>query len=382
MAKETLPWGPWEWKGLHWKMNDVAKTTQWQIVKVAEDDTEKTEWAVFEKINLLSWIDEEKLAELQKADLVLVYRDNNTYRDMSSSLENLVENKYGKRVYCVSIPQWTENISDNEMELLKKILNTCHCMTDNTISNWTWIECPRLEVNERKCKSIQRFLWIIEKLENKFEEEWIDTVYVYVSWVNDYGGVSYSYSDHWSMYQRKNWSIYYDSHQMRENNGEVKARIKDLKRFWKNRFPNLNVEFIENFHRPYYKGLYMDFRRYKSEWIILLYGSRGGEFDWFPYTLEQVKSKYPDFDVDFYKESDLSGLKSEWVVLIADRHTDRYLESFWCQKIFYWWANFEPGWGIEKFLDEEDVNYVWNAGEAIAKTIMLNAFGSGDKPEK
>lgn len=97
MAKETLPWGPWEWKGLHWKMNDVAKTTQWQIVKVAEDDTEKTEWAVFEKINLLSWIDEEKLAELQKADLVLVYRDNNLYWDMSSSLENLVENKYGKR---------------------------------------------------------------------------------------------------------------------------------------------------------------------------------------------------------------------------------------------------------------------------------------------
>ena len=36
----------------------------------------------------------------------------------------------------------------------------------------------------------------------------------------------------------------------------------------------------------------------------------------------------------------------------------------------------------DKILDEEDVNYVWNAGEAIAKTIMLNAFGSGDKPEK
>ena len=330
----------------------------------------------FEKIDLLSWIDENKLTELQKADLVLVYRDNNAYRDMSSSLEKLVENKYGKKVYCVSIPQGTENISDNEMELLKRILNTCHCMTDKTISDWIWIKCPKFEDNERRCQNSQRFLRITEKLEKKFEKIWINTVYVCVSCMNQEGHVYYPCYDHWSMCQRDDWTIFYDPIMeitSNMNKEDIQIMLENMKRFRENVFPNLNVKFIENFHAPVYKGIAMDFSIYKSNWIIWLNNGNDKRYAW---TLDDIKKRlFHDFDIDHYtNDTGFEGLK-KWEILIVDRHAYFYFKPFWGPKILYAWNSYEPKWWIERFLDEEDLNYVWGTGEAIAETVMQDAFG-------
>lgn len=322
----------------------------------------------FEQINLLSWIDKNKLAELQEADLVLIYRDNNKYSDMSLSLENLVKNKYWWKVYCISIPQGTEKIGDKEMELLKKILNTCRCMTDYTIYRWTWISSPRFEDYERSYEFSQRFLWMTENLEKRFKERWIDTVYIYISSIDDTGRISYTCSDHWSICQRENWSIYYDCDEMWEDNEEVNGKIKDLKRFWKNRFPSLNVEFIEKFHWAY-DG--RDFSKYESEWII----TRGNEEYLAESVIQYIKLFNSNFDINFYiwnGLTDSNGYKSKWAVLIADRHATSNVISFWGQKIFYAWNAFEPRWWIEDFLDEEDPQYVWNASESLAESIILN----------
>ena len=282
----------------------------------------------FEKIDLLSWIDENKLAELQQADLVLVYRDNNTYKNMSVALKNLVEHLYWWKVYCVSIPQGTEELSDKDKETLKNILKTCNSVTDYTISRWTGIAWTHIPESERYAERIQKFLWITKNLEKKFIERWIDTIYIYVSYRHPYNGgkVWYGLFDHWCMCQRKDWSAYFFGGRFVDHNekdlftkDEKSQIIEDAKRFWKNQFPNLNVEFIEN---------------------------------------HDVKS--------------WGQYKPDNSVLIADRHADMRSKPFLWQKIFFAWVDFEPNGWIENFVDEKAVQYVWNKGEAIAKSVLLN----------
>lgn len=380
MAKEKSP------KELEKSQLNGGKSLIWEETASKQKDLKSAlseKWPNhFEKINLLSWIDENKLAELKDADLVIVYRDNNRYTDMSSSLKDLVEHKYWWKVYCVSIPQGTEELGDKEMELLKNILNTCHCMTDNTVSNWTWIDCLKIDDYENKNENSWKFLKITKDLEKKFEEKWIDTVYVYISGVPESGWVIYTCFDHWSMYQRKDWSIYFDSKQIHSDNNieDTKLRVESFKRFWKNMFPNLKVEFIENFHidcgSPKQRWNY-DFSRCESEWIILL--------DGFELTLEEFKEGFwkeeAERIIDYYTWNglrDLSGLKSEWAILISDRHAGYYLGAFWGQKILYAWNTFEPNWWIESFVDENDAQYVWSAGESLAEWILLNLSGQNN----
>ena len=328
MAKETLPWGPSEWKWLHWKMNDVTKSSQGQIVEVAKDNREKIEWAVFEKINLLSWIDEEKLAELQKADLVLVYRDNNTYKDMSSSLEDLVLNKHGWKVYCISIPQGTKELSDGNVEILRRIMGTCHSMIDWTTSRWVRIRWRRIP--EEESQDVKNFLWIAKSLEKKFIKKWIDTVYLF-EWMQ-YDGKSYfNLLEHSWLCQREDGSIYKSTWNWfieERYFNSYSQEIEDAKRFWEKLFPNLKVEFVIG----------------RTNWLE----------SWFKYN------------------------KAKGAVMIVDRHYYDYCEDFkedgW-KVIVFVWADFEPWGWIEEFLDGSE--YGWN-GKLIAKLIMLDAFGNGD----
>ena len=358
--------------------NEPVETLKVISTSSTSDNITQALWGIntkrpscFEEIDFLSWIDKKKLEELQQADLVLVYRDNDRYRAMSDALKDLVEQKYWWKVYCVLIPQGKEELNDNEMELLKNILNTCHCMTDDTIDKWTWISCPKFEDCGNYYENSKKFLWIIENLEMKFKEKWIDTVYVYMSSIDHTGEVMYTCFDHWSMCERENWSIYFDPISIRPwlNDEEIKEKIDNLKRFWKSRFPNLNVNFIENLHISY--G-WFNFSRYESEWIIFDYN---GEYS--PESaVQNIKAKHdPDFDINFYIWHGLTesnGYKYKWSVLIADRHAEPSIKQFQGEKILYEWNNFSPNKGIEKFLNEKDAQYVQNAGHALAESILLN----------
>lgn len=329
----------------------------------------------FEKIDSLSKIDESKLVELQQAELVLVYRDNNRYKAMSDELKNLVEKKYWWNVYCVSIPQGTEELNDKEIELLKNILNTCNCMTDNTVGRLTWIHCPKFEDYWENYETSKRFMWIIENLRKSIDEKGIDTVYVYISWITEEGQVCNSYSDHWSMYQREDWSIYFDPYHNWDINEETSIKINDFKRFWKSAFPNSDVNFIE-WHYIGRDQIFQifDFSKYKSEWKIIFKRS-GKEI---PYDIieEKIKEAYPNFNIDFYVWNELNDsnwYKSDWAILIADRHVSSYVESFQGQKIFYAWNTFEPNWWIENFVSSEDSQYVRDAAvNNLAESIILN----------
>lgn len=268
----------------------------------------------FEIFSMESWIDENKLLELQKADLVLIYRDNNTYRDMANALGTSVSIHWWN-VYCISIPQGTEEIRDDEKNILKTILTTCNCMTDYTVEKWTWVDCKHFQSrsNERDYINIQKFLWITKNLEKKFIEKWIDTVCVCLP----------NIFDHWWMCQREDWSIYFANvtdrfDRLPEN--EKKKYLEDSKRFWQNIFPNSKVEFIE-----------------KNENLL--------------------------------RKNNIDN-----TVVIADRHCDIYWYSW--QKIFFAWYDFEPRGWIENFVNDEDYKYVWSAGEALAESIMMNISGS------
>jgi len=311
---------------------EKEKTKLWDKNTKLQEIILQLEPSHFEKIDLLSWIDDNKLLELQEADLVLIYRDNNTYKDMSFALKDLMEHKYWWIVYCIVIPQDTEELSGNDKELLKNIWKTCNVMTDYTISEWTWIIWDKIPENEYKAEDIQKFLWITEKLEKSFIEKWIDTVYIYVSfihkdWETWEPKLHYGLLDHWSMCQKENWGIYFFDGEFEDyttwkeiyTEGEKLQIIEDTKRFWKNQFPNFNVEFIENHDQESWK-------QYK-----------------------------PDNSV-----------------VIADRHSTTRLQPFLWQKIFFAWANFEPGGWIENFVNEEDAQYVWGKGEALAESVLLN----------
>ena len=338
------------------------------------------EWPnYFEKIDLLSWIDEKKLEKLQQSDLVLVYRDNDRYRAMSDALKDLVEQKYWWKVYCITIPQGTEKLSDKEMELLKNILNTCNYMADNTVNrilrnSGIKLNNPIIKfdtyneydtINRRK-RDTWIFLKITENLEKKFKEKWINTVYIYISEIDPDCDVNYTCYDHWCMCKSKDWEIYFDPEWIEEDTSddEIKNKLDGLKMFWESVFPRLNVQFLENVKT-------LDFSKYESEWLI-----------WFDnndfWTLKKMKHFFPEFDVDNYKEqahTDLSNLKPGWAILIADRHSS--LKDFSGKIIEYAWNSFESKWWIEDFINvgEQEAEYIDNAGKRLAEEIMTKTFG-------
>ena len=254
-------------------------------------------------------------------------------------------------------------------------------MTDFTIYRLTWIKCPNFEDYGQNYETSKRFLWIIENLRKSIEENGIDTVYIYLSWITDEWHICNSYSDHWSMYQREDWSIYFDPCNNWYINEETNIKINDFKRFWKNAFPNSDVKFIEDCHvggKRYGVSEVYDFSKYKSEWVLI--SKRSGKK--IPYEIIEggIKEIYPDFNIDFYVDfyvwnelNDSNWYKSDWAILIADRHVYSYVESFQGQKIFYAWNTFEPNWWIENFVSSEDSKYVRDvAVNNLAESIILN----------
>lgn len=159
----SLPWNP----ALGDTVEQVASTMQ--DTRKKEDPTRKlrelsknpknldTNWEVegsyFEKIEMSNiWedderlnIDSKKMSELENADLVLVYRDNDSNSRISKALESLVKTKYWWKVYCISIDRHIDHLNDSEKEKFRRILNTCPCLTDHTISEWTWIKTKKFE---------------------------------------------------------------------------------------------------------------------------------------------------------------------------------------------------------------------------------------------
>lgn len=339
----------------------------------ALDETNAEKPHYFEKISSLSLIDESKLKELQQADWVILYTDNNKYIAMSEELRNLVKIHWWK-VYCVEISQDTKKLSDNEKELLKKILDTCRLITDPTMGrilyNYLWNLFMRCLINKNELRSIDRFDYeiyskdkytkifeeITKELEDKFKEKWINTVYILISEKYLNGGIFYLWLDHSCMYQNKDWDIYFDCGiGPLSKKEEITDKIDDFKRFWGAMFPNLKVEFIENANR-------YDFSRYTSEWIIL-----GSQY-------EQPLYDYSKGIVDDYirETTDPSELKSEWAVLIGDEFG--YFKSFKGKKISYYENRYRPEWWINYFINleqKEDEYY----GKILAKEIMTKTFG-------
>lgn len=269
-------------------------------------------------------ISPEKLHELEQADLVIIYRDNPTYSDMKNNLEKMVKTKYWWKVYCISFDKNIQSLEDDEIAMLKDIISTCQCITDNTISNWTWLETKKLDnvLSEEK----EHFIDTAKCIEKCCMEKWIDTVYLISDGKlrDDY---FISLLEHGWLCQKEDGTIYYVNCSGGSDFWTIKKYEEDSKRFWKNMFPNVNVKFVSG-------KMYRD---------------------------------------GFKQKGEFSYSKSKWALAIADRHFDACLESFredWWETILFAWCNFEPDRWIQKFsdLNNWEKKTHW---ERIAESIFL-----------
>ena len=320
------------------------KITQWsnfEILEICNGDFLKTDkgsmlqmkhssWC----LTLIKWLtsdDEElsrnldkKIHEIQEtADLILIYRDNNTYENMWKNLENIVKNKYWWNVYCIVFCETIQSLSDEEVAVLRKIINTCPCITDMTISKRTWIETHKIDDLLDKEDNIQQqqelgeehlneneieFLNTAKNIENYCIEKWIDTVYI-LSWGDRVqrwrgGSVPISLLDHGWLCRRRDGTLY--SLKGDIHSDERKRHEKNAQRFWESMFKKLRVEIIND---------------------------------------------------NMDAEEGLCDYKAKWTLAIGDRHHTLLLKKFkedgW-QVISFAWCNFEPEWWIENFSSPKD----------------------------
>ena len=311
------------------------KVEDWRselLPALKEQEVEPQETGYFEVITSLSLIDEKKLSELQQPDtLVCIYRDNYGYQKMNEALKNLLE-KREWRVYSISIQQGTETLNDADVKLLKKILRTCRCLTDGTVSHWADLKSSILLKLDHKISEMSKIINLTSILEEKFIEKWINTIYICVS----------SLADHGIICQNEEWKTYFvsDNDAMRirywywkekglyieKDEDKYKELIEDWRRFRKNVFPNTNVQFIE-----------------KEDFVT--------EHDYI-------------FDPNKYD--------ANHSVLIGDNHVSPVLNKFSWLKIFLSWDVFT--YWLENFLGDDYSRDLWR-GDLMAKMIIQIANG-------
>lgn len=327
------------------KLEPLAdKITQWsnfEILEICNGDFLETNKGNMLKMKQSSWCltlikwltsDDEKLSrkldkkihEIQEtADLILIYRDNNSYENMWKNLENIVKNKYWWNVYCIVFCETIQSLGDEEVAVLRNIINTYPCITDMTISKRTWIETHKIDDLLDKEDNIQqqrelgeehlneneiKFLNTAKNIENYCIEKWIDTVYI-LSWGDRVqrwrgGPVPISLLDHGWFCRRRDGTLY--SLKGDIHSDERKRHEKNAQRFWESMFKKLRVEIIND-------------------------------------------------NID--AEEGLCDYKAKWTLAIGDRHHTRLLKKFkedgW-QVISFAWRNFEPEWWIENFSSPKD----------------------------
>lgn len=268
------------------------------------------EWSCYGRFSLHDWNGESqadeimwKMEELKNADLVLVFRDNDKYMAMARELKELVKYKYGWKVYCISIPKGTEKeqLTEQDKKVLTEVLTTCKCMTDYTVSEWTWIETKKIEetLSDAELTDKQNeFLDTVRNIESYYMDKWIDTVYILSSYRSEEQWVWKLLLEHGWFCQKEDGTIYY----VGTFHDQDEEHYIDAKRFWKNLFPHMHVEIIEEGQL--------------ARWKNILERSR-------------IKSNY-DFDYS----------KSEWALAILDRHFTDACEDFkakgWCVVTFGW----------------------------------------------
>lgn len=213
----------------------------------------QVEWSHYDNINLLDWkgshADEImwKMDELKSADLVLVFRNNDKYSAMISKLEQLVKYRYGWQIYCITIPKGTEKnqLTEQDKEVLAEVLTNCKCMTDYTVSEWTWIETEKIEdvpQDGEMTEQQNEFLNVARSIESYYEDQWIDTVYILSSYRIDWQWTRKLLLEHGWFCQKEDGTIYY----IKAVHDQDEEHYNDAKRFWKNLFKKMNVKFIES----------------------------------------------------------------------------------------------------------------------------------------
>lgn len=234
------------------------------------------EWSNYDEFTLHNWNGESqadeimwKMEELKDADLVLVYRDNEKYRWMAPKLKQLVKYKYGWKVYCISIPKGTEEeqLTEQDKKVLTEVLTTCKCMTDHTVSEWTWVETKKIEdtLSDKEFSDKQNeFLDTVKNLESYYMDKWIDTVYILARYRNK-GQWNYKLLlEHGWFCQKEDGTIYY----VATPHDQDEIHYNDAKRFWKNLFPNMHVEIIEQEKLICWENYHFDYS--KSEWALAI----------------------------------------------------------------------------------------------------------------
>lgn len=196
----------------------------------------------YEDVDKYIWFKDDIVTKnrINKADVVIIYRENDTYQKFHDEMFDLVMHKYGWNVVFVTIPKNfnKDNLSESDLLFLKDILKKGdHCITDNTISKWTWVETKKIEdvLSEGEFKNLG---WIFIRQAKSLEEgcirNWIDEVYIISN--TDRNGEFLL--EHWWLCQREDGSIYWVEWNERPESYD------DAKRFRKNLFPNMKVHFI------------------------------------------------------------------------------------------------------------------------------------------
>jgi hypothetical protein len=229
--------------------------------------------------------------------VVIIYRENDTYQKFHDKMVDLVMHKYGWNVVFVTIPKVLnkDDLHESDLLFLKDILKRWdHCITDNTISEWTWVETKKIEdiLSEEEFEKLGWvFIQHAKSLRDGCIRNWINEVYIISN--TDLNGKFLL--EHWWLCQREDGSIY----SVEWN--EWPESYADAERFRKNLFPDMKVHFI----------------RWHQNWTI---------------------SDYPH---------DFKGS-----LLISDRHCHKAIEHFrknWGKAISFAWISFED-W-IEDFIE-------------------------------
>ena len=229
---------------------------------------------------------------------------------MSFKLEQLVKFKYGWKIYSIVIPQGTEksNLSEQDMKVLTDVLTNCKCMTDGTVSEWTGIETKKIEniLEDKELTDKQnQFLDIAGNIEKYYMDEGVDTVYILSSQKNpesEWWGVKKLLLEHGWFCQKEDGTIYY----IKTPHDQDEGHYNDAKRFWKNLFSHMNVEFIED------------------NKLLCIWYKRNVNWG--------VSTKYK-FDYG----------KVKWALSIVDRHFGSACDDFeneWWKVITFWWDAF------------------------------------------
>lgn len=87
-------------------------------------------------------------SELDNADLIFIYRDNDLYQKFHDKMEDLVGYQYWWRVVFIVVPEHVnkDQLGENSINYLRSILEKYgNCITDSTISEWTWVDTKKFE---------------------------------------------------------------------------------------------------------------------------------------------------------------------------------------------------------------------------------------------